>query len=49
MIKKYATAPEGAKFIDAKGKGMEGYKFTIQVSTLTVQNVVFVFKYVLQK
>ncbi len=27
-------APEGAKMLQAKGKGMEGYKFTIQVSTL---------------
>lgn len=29
-----ANAPEGAKMLQAKGKGMEGYKFTIQVSTL---------------
>jgi pyruvate-ferredoxin/flavodoxin oxidoreductase len=29
-----ANAPEGAKFIDAKGKDMAGYKFSIQVSTL---------------
>ncbi len=29
-----ANAPEGAKLLDAKGKGMEGMKFTIQVSTL---------------
>lgn len=29
-----AHAPEGAKMLQAKGKGMEGYKFTIQVSTL---------------
>ncbi|RJX24281.1 MAG: pyruvate:ferredoxin (flavodoxin) oxidoreductase [Acholeplasma sp.] len=29
-----AGAPEGAKLLQAKGKGMEGYKFTIQVSTL---------------
>ena len=29
-----ANAPEGAKMLDAKGKGMEGLKFTIQVSTL---------------
>jgi pyruvate-ferredoxin/flavodoxin oxidoreductase len=29
-----ANAPEGAKFIDAKGKDMQGYKFSIQVSTL---------------
>jgi pyruvate-ferredoxin/flavodoxin oxidoreductase len=29
-----AQAPEGAKMLQAKGKGMEGYKFTIQVSTL---------------
>jgi pyruvate-ferredoxin/flavodoxin oxidoreductase len=28
------NAPEGAKMLQAKGKGMEGYKFTIQVSTL---------------
>jgi pyruvate-ferredoxin/flavodoxin oxidoreductase len=28
------NAPEGSKFITAKGKGMEGYQFTIQVSTL---------------
>ena len=28
------NAPEGAKLLQAKGKGMEGYKFTIQVSTL---------------
>lgn len=27
-------APEGTKFLDAKGKNMEGMKFTIQVSTL---------------
>ena len=27
-------APDGTKFLDAKGKGMEGMKFTIQVSTL---------------
>ncbi|MBE0700441.1 MAG: pyruvate:ferredoxin (flavodoxin) oxidoreductase, partial [Acholeplasmataceae bacterium] len=27
-------APEGTKFLQAKGKGMDGYKFTIQVSTL---------------
>jgi pyruvate-ferredoxin/flavodoxin oxidoreductase len=25
---------DGSKFFDAKGKGMEGMKFTIQVSTL---------------
>ena len=29
-----ANAPDGAKFIDAKGKDMAGYKFSIQVSTL---------------
>ena len=29
-----ANAPDGAKMLQAKGKGMEGYKFTIQVSTL---------------
>lgn len=29
-----ADAPEGAKFLDAKGKDMAGYKFSIQVSTL---------------
>lgn len=29
-----ANAPESAKFIDAKGKDMAGYKFSIQVSTL---------------
>ncbi|MDO9629951.1 MAG: pyruvate:ferredoxin (flavodoxin) oxidoreductase [Acholeplasmataceae bacterium] len=29
-----ANAPEGAKMLDAKGKGMEGLKFTIQISTL---------------
>ncbi|MFA6800890.1 MAG: pyruvate:ferredoxin (flavodoxin) oxidoreductase [Acholeplasmataceae bacterium] len=29
-----ANAPEGAKMIDAKGKGTEGMKFSIQVSTL---------------
>lgn len=29
-----AHAPEGAKLLQAKGKGMENYKFTIQVSTL---------------
>ena len=29
-----ANAPEGAKLLQAKGKGMDGYKFTIQVSTL---------------
>jgi len=29
-----ANAPEGAKMLQAKGKGMENYKFTIQVSTL---------------
>ncbi len=29
-----ANAPEGTKFLDAKGKGMEGYKFAIQISTL---------------
>ena len=28
------NAPDGAKMLDAKGKGMEGMKFTIQVSTL---------------
>lgn len=29
-----ANAPEGAKLLEAKGRGMEGMKFTIQVSTL---------------
>jgi pyruvate-ferredoxin/flavodoxin oxidoreductase len=29
-----ANAPEGAKFLDARGKDMAGYKFSIQVSTL---------------
>ncbi len=29
-----ANAPESAKMLQAKGKGMEGYQFTIQVSTL---------------
>ncbi len=29
-----ANAPEGAKMINAKGKGLEGMKFSIQVSTL---------------
>ena len=28
------NAPEGFKMIDAKGKGMEGYKFNVQVSAL---------------
>lgn len=28
------NAPEGAKFLNAVGKGMEAYKYTIQVSTL---------------
>jgi len=28
------NAPDGAKMLQAKGKGMDGYKFTIQVSTL---------------
>ncbi|BCR36589.1 pyruvate:ferredoxin (flavodoxin) oxidoreductase [Mariniplasma anaerobium] len=29
-----ADAPEGAKFLDARGKDFAGYKFSIQVSTL---------------
>jgi pyruvate-ferredoxin/flavodoxin oxidoreductase len=29
-----ANAPEGTKFIDAKGKGLTDYKFSLQVSTL---------------
>jgi len=29
-----AGAPDGAKMLDARGKGFEGYKFSIQVSTL---------------
>ncbi len=30
----FANAPKGAKFLDAKGKDVAGYKFSIQVSTL---------------
>lgn len=29
-----ANAPDGAKMLDAKGRGLEGMKFSIQVSTL---------------
>mgnify|MGYP002619836342 FL=1 len=29
-----AASPEGAKMLDAKGKGIDQYKFTIQISTL---------------
>ncbi|MFP4186927.1 MAG: pyruvate:ferredoxin (flavodoxin) oxidoreductase [Acholeplasmataceae bacterium] len=32
--KEVANAPEGTKFIDARGKGLTDYKYTIQVSTL---------------
>ena len=33
-VQELAASPEGAKMLDAKGKGIDQYKFTIQISTL---------------